>query len=63
MLEAFNICPRVMNIRLHLSEVKGPVMDRLEGTHFIKTMTGRIFLSQYDAFKALSNADSKAREY
>lgn len=62
-LEAINIRLRDMNIRLHLSEVKGPVMDRLEGTHFIKTMTGRIFLSQYDAFKALSNADSKAREY
>jgi sulfate permease, SulP family len=40
-------------ISLHLSEVKGPVMDRLIGTPFLKALTGKIFLSQYDAYVAL----------
>jgi sulfate permease, SulP family len=38
-----------MDISLHLSEVKGPVMDRLQRTHFLTDLTGQVFLSQYDA--------------
>lgn len=40
-------------VRFHLSEVKGPVMDRLERTDFLKHLTGRVFLTQYEAFAAL----------
>ncbi|MDX2221641.1 MAG: sulfate permease [Rhodospirillaceae bacterium] len=47
---------RAAGIALHLSEVKGPVMDRLDGTSLIKGLTGRVFLSQYDAFAALDPA-------
>lgn len=36
-------------VKLHLSEVKGPVMDRLEKTEFLKHLSGRVFLSQYEA--------------
>ncbi|MDV7145787.1 sulfate permease [Tropicimonas sp. TH_r6] len=43
-----------MGIKLHLSEVKGPVMDRLKRSHFLDEMNGRVFLSQFDAFMALS---------
>ncbi len=43
-----------MDITLHLSEVKGPVMDRLKRSHFLDEMNGRVFLSQYDAYMALS---------
>ncbi len=43
-----------MGIKLHLSEVKGPVMDRLQRSHFLEEMNGRVFLSQFDAFMALS---------
>ncbi|SDI66026.1 SulP family inorganic anion transporter [Aliiruegeria lutimaris] len=43
-----------MGIKLHLSEVKGPVMDRLKRSHFLEEMNGRVFLSQYDAYMALS---------
>ncbi len=40
---------------LHLAEVKGPVMDRLQQTDFFKNhQEGRVFLSTFDAFKALS---------
>jgi len=42
------------NIKLHLSEVKGPVMDRLKKTDFMDHLNGRIYLSQYDAIKELS---------
>ncbi|WP_297776930.1 sulfate permease [uncultured Roseovarius sp.] len=43
-----------MGIRLHLSEVKGPVMDRLCRAHFLRDLTGKVFLAQYDAFAALA---------
>lgn len=41
-------------VRLHLSEVKGPVMDRLKTTHFLQDLNGKVFLSQYDAWTALA---------
>ena len=53
-LEAINRRLGDMGVGLHLSEVKGPVMDRLKRSHFIDDLNGRIFLSQYDAWRALS---------
>jgi sulfate permease, SulP family len=41
-------------ITLHLSEVKGPVMDRLRGTPFAAHLGDRIFLTQYQAVAALT---------
>jgi SulP family sulfate permease len=38
----------------HLSEVKGPVMDRLKGTHFLHELSGRVFLSHYQAIHELA---------
>ncbi|MDA3857354.1 MAG: sodium-independent anion transporter, partial [Roseovarius sp.] len=55
-LETINDRLREMDVQLHLSEVKGPVMDRLEAQHFLDDLTGRVFLSQYEAFKALKSA-------
>lgn len=52
-LEALNSRLREMGVRLHLSEVKGPVMDRLRRTHFPEVLTGRIHLTQFDAFRAI----------
>lgn len=40
--------------RLHLSEVKGPVMDRLQSTDFLKTLSGKVYLSQYQAISELA---------
>ena len=48
-LEAINERLREMGVTLHLSEVKGPVMDRLRGQHFLEALTGRVFLSQHEA--------------
>ncbi|MGI1661633.1 SulP family inorganic anion transporter [Palleronia sp. KMU-117] len=52
-LEALNHRLNEIGIRLHLSEVKGPVMDRLERTHFLDELSGRVFLSQFEAMRAL----------
>ena len=54
-LEALNSRLKDMGVTLHLSEVKGPVTDRLERTHFLEEMTGELFLSQYDAWVALAH--------
>jgi SulP family sulfate permease len=53
-LESINHRLGTTGIKLHLSEVKGPVMDRLERSHFLQQLTGQVFLSQYDAVRALS---------
>lgn len=53
-LEAVTERLRSAGISLHLSEVKGPVMDRLEGTPFLRQLTGRAFLSQYQAVRELT---------
>ncbi len=52
-LEAINQRLTELGIGLHLSEVKGPVMDRLKATHFLHELNGRVFLSQYDAWRAM----------
>jgi SulP family sulfate permease len=53
-LKSLNARLKDAGVTLHLSEVKGPVMDRLKRSSFIDDMTGRIFLSQYSAFKVLA---------
>lgn len=52
-LEAINWRLKELGVAFHLSEVKGPVMDRLEQTDFLDHLTGEVFLSQYQAAKAL----------
>jgi SulP family sulfate permease len=42
-------------VTLHLSEVKGPVMDRLSKTEFMHDLRGQVFLTQYQAWVALSS--------
>ncbi|GGE56792.1 SulP family inorganic anion transporter [Actibacterium pelagium] len=53
-LEAINLRLQEMGVTLHLSEVKGPVMDRLQKTHFLNALTGQVFLSQYQATHELT---------
>ena len=48
-------------VKLHLSEVKGPVMDALERSHLLDALTGEVWLSQNDAFSVLMmRADEKS---
>jgi SulP family sulfate permease len=41
-------------IALHFSEIKGPIMDKLNRTDFLKTLHGRVFLTSYEAVLALT---------
>ena len=41
-------------IKLHLSEVKGPVMDRLEKTHFLAGLSGKVYLTHFQAIQELT---------
>lgn len=52
-LEAINLRLTDLGIGLHLSEVKGPVMDRLQQTHLLHALNGRVFLSQFEAWTQL----------
>ena len=52
-LEGLNERLHAAGVRFHLSEVKGPVMDKLKRTHFLDALTGQVFLSHYDAMAAL----------
>lgn len=45
-------------VKLHLSEVKGPVMDRLERSDFLHHLTGQVFLTHHQAVTALTPQDS-----
>lgn len=58
-LEAINQRLQDSGVRFHLSEVKGPVMDKLKLTHFLDELTGEVFLSQYDAWQALSQQSER----
>ncbi|MBL8595966.1 MAG: sulfate permease [Devosia sp.] len=51
-----------MGVRLHLSEVKGPVMDRLQGTELLAHLQGRVHLSQHQAVQAIIREASGASE-
>lgn len=52
-LEAINRRLAGADIQLHLSEVKGPVMDRLQSSHFLLALSGRIHMSQFDAIASI----------
>ncbi len=52
-LVAINRSLRDMGVTLHLSEVKGPVMDRLKRSQFLDELSGSTFLSQFDAASSL----------
>lgn len=58
-LEALNRRLADAGMTFHLSEVKGPVMDRLQRTDFLNELTGRVFLSQYAAMAALDPASTQ----
>jgi SulP family sulfate permease len=52
-VEAINLRLKDGAIDLHLSEVKGPVMDALKRSHFLHELSGKVWLSQHEAFEGL----------
>jgi len=59
-LEAINERLKDAGVTLHLTEVKGPVMDRLQRTNFLHHLTGRVFLHQYEAMRFLDVESAEA---
>ncbi|MGV6840296.1 MAG: SulP family inorganic anion transporter [Planktomarina sp.] len=57
-LESINHRLTEYGIGLHLSEVKGPVMDRLKQSHLLHDLNGEVFLSQHDAWKKLTTKEA-----
>ena len=53
-LESVNERLQEAGVKLHLSEVKGPVMDCLEKTDFLSKLGGEVFLSQHMAIEKLA---------
>ena len=59
-LEAINERLHDAGVRLHLSDVKGPVMDRLTGTEFLANLGGQVFLSAHEAWCTLTRKQPAA---
>ncbi|WP_127519869.1 sulfate permease [Mesorhizobium sp. Z1-4] len=59
-LENINRSLAESGVTLNLSEVKGPVMDRLKRSDFLEHLTGRVFLSQHLAVQELAAGINKA---
>ncbi|HXI87035.1 MAG TPA: sulfate permease, partial [Parvularculaceae bacterium] len=59
-LEAINARLKDAGVTFHLSEVKGPVMDRLKRSQFLEHLTGRIFMTQFGALSLLDPERAKA---
>ena len=57
-LEEINTRLRENNVALHLSEVKGPVMDALKRSDFLTHLSGEIFLSHHSAVMALRTKET-----
>jgi len=55
-LEEINRRLAELNIQLHLSEVKGPVMDRLKRSHFLEHLGGKVYLSHHAAIQELARS-------
>jgi len=53
-LESLDHRLRDMGVTLNLSEVKGPVMDRLRKTEFLSHLNGAVFVSQFEAWCKLT---------
>lgn len=54
-LESINTRLKDAGVTFHLSEVKGPVMDKLERSGFLPHLTGKVFLSQHLAVQDLES--------
>ena len=53
-LETINARLQASGVQLHLSEVKGPVHDRLKRSHLLAELSGQVFLTHHQAVQALT---------
>lgn len=61
-LEAINARLHEMQIGFHLSEIKGPVMDRLQRSDFLHHLNGQVFTTQQQAVTTLLAAGPTASD-
>lgn len=54
MLEDINAELKKLNIQLHFSEVKGPVMDKLQRSKLLQQLSGKIYLTHFQAMQELA---------
>jgi sulfate permease, SulP family len=54
-LESINARLKDAGVTFHLSEVKGPVMDKLKRSGFLPHLTGKVFLSHHQAVEELES--------
>ncbi len=59
-LESINQRLKDAGVTLHLSEVKGPVMDKLARTHFLEDLTGNVYMQQFEAIQDLDHDCARA---
>jgi sulfate permease, SulP family len=58
-LETINARLQASGVQLHLSEVKGPVHDRLQRSHLLAELSGQVFLTHHQAVMALLGSQTK----
>jgi SulP family sulfate permease len=46
-------------VTVHLSEVKGPVMDILQHSHFIEMLSGNVYIDQFTAYHSIKAFNDK----
>ena len=49
MLHSLNSTLRQRDLQLHFAEVKGPVLDRLQRSSLLEQLTGKVFMSAFEA--------------
>ncbi len=59
-LETINQRLQETGVALHLSEVKGPVMDRLQRSDFLQHLSGNVFLTHHQAVQAVAGEGTAA---
>ncbi len=58
-LETISESLKSIGVKLHFSEVKGPVMDKLKTSGLFKHLTGEVFLSQHQAMQSITSSSNK----
>lgn len=62
MLDQLNSLLNEQGVYLHLSEIKGPVLDKLKLIKFIEALSGEVFLTQHQAMQTLIKAEASKKE-
>lgn len=62
MLAQVNDLLKEQGIYLHLSEIKGPVLDKLKLINFVEAMSGQVFLTQHQAMQTLERVENVGKK-